>query len=574
MRIPARLIIALLAAAGIAGVLDAQTAPATAQAAVDTDPRSVRWNRLVPQFFSEAAASRRAARAAATGDTAALRRIAQMPLPMLFRVYPLLSAAQYAAVSSAREKSSASAGITVASASATVLSEVFRDPAVRESIARELARDIGRARTKGYTSQQATADSLRGEDVARRVISGAPEANFGAAWTGTIPTGPGMWSTARGMPPMGFALATSRTWHLDSTSQFRPPPPPSFGTPEFQAALDEVRQVARDRNPDQVKLAQYWNRTDPFAIWNETASSALRRKRATEEEAARVLAVMNTAASDAAIACFEAKYHYWTLRPSQADTTLVLADSVGLPNFPSYPSGHACGGGALEAVLARYFPADSAAFARTAGEQAMSRLYGGIHYRFDNDVGLELGRAVGRYAVEQEQRGRLNRWAASPVAAQSPAAPQTPTMLNASIQLGAQHIRKMFTIAADRMSDADYAAKPTPEVRSFAQLLGHVADTNYWFCATAAGEKPPVSGIEKSTTARVEVQKVLGESFAYCETVFASMSDESKANALRKFNTRDMPAIAVLNFRNYHGLLHWGNAITYMRLRGKVPPAE
>ena len=59
-----------------------------------------------------------------------------------------------------------------------------------------------------------------------------------------------------------------------------------------------------------------------------------------------MLAVLNAGASDAIIACFDAKYHYWTIRPSQADPTIVLADSVGLPNFPSFPSGHACSAGA------------------------------------------------------------------------------------------------------------------------------------------------------------------------------------------------------------------------------------
>ena len=123
-----------------------------------------------------------------------------------------------------------------------------------------------------------------------------------------------------------------------------------------------------------------------------------------------MLAVLNVAASDAIIACFEAKYHYWTIRPSQADTTLVLADSVGLPNFPSFPSGHACSAGAFGAVLGHFFPHARAEFTRIAEEQAMSRLYGGIHYRFDNDEGLALGRLVARHDVDRERRGGLNAW--------------------------------------------------------------------------------------------------------------------------------------------------------------------
>jgi membrane-associated phospholipid phosphatase len=135
-----------------------------------------------------------------------------------------------------------------------------------------------------------------------------------------------------------------------------------------------------------------------------------------DPDAARVLAVLNAAASDVIIACFDAKYHYWTIRPSQADTTIALADSVDLPNFPSFPSGHACSAGAFDGVLGHYFPQDRAEFTRIAEEQAMSRLYGGIHYRFDNDGGLALGRVVARYDVEQERRGVLNAWRNVPLA--------------------------------------------------------------------------------------------------------------------------------------------------------------
>ena len=205
-------------------------------------------------------------------------------------------------------------------------------------------------------------------------------------------------------------MATARTWMLDSTAQFRPAPPPAYGSPAWRAALEEVRKVARERTAEQTKIAQKWNSADLWALWNETATAALRRHHASDAEAARVLAVLNVAAMDAVTACFEAKYHYWTIRPSQADTTLVLADSVGLPNFPSFPSGHACSAGAFDAVLGYFFPDERAEFTRIAEEQAMSRLYGGIHYRFDNDGGLALGRIVARYDVEQERRGKLNAW--------------------------------------------------------------------------------------------------------------------------------------------------------------------
>ena len=205
--------------------------PPNSQAGGDSIPVSVRWNRLVPRFVDEATASRRAARAAAAGDSAALRRIAQTPPPILFRVYTLLSIAQYGAVNSARDNRAVSSDVAVASASAAVLTELFTDSTVRASIARELARDIEQARTGSRGAERAIAGKSLGEDVARRVIAWAPPVNFVAPWNGTIPTGPGMWYSAPGVPPIGISLATARAWLLDSASQFRPGPPPAYGSP-------------------------------------------------------------------------------------------------------------------------------------------------------------------------------------------------------------------------------------------------------------------------------------------------------------------------------------------------------
>ncbi len=415
MRIPTRLLVlTLLIAYPQRPILSAQLQPAHSgpRAPADSISVSVRWNRLVPGFLDEATASRRAARkaAAAAGDSAALRRIMQAPPPILFRVYTLLSVAQYGAVNSARGDRAVSPDAAVASASAAVLTELFTDSSVRASIARELARDIDQARIGSRGVERAMAGRRLGEDIARRVVASSPPLNFAAAWNGTIPKGPGMWYSAPGVPPIGIQLTQARPWLLDSASQFRPAPPPAYGSPTFQAALEEVRRVARERTPEQTKIAQRWNSADPWARWNEVASAAIRRHRLSDADAARVLAVLNAAASDAVIACFEAKYHYWSIRPSQADTTIVLADSVDLPNFPSYPSGHACSAGAFDAVLGHFFPQERAEFTRIAEEQAMSRLYGGIHYRFDNDGGLALGRVVARYDIERERRGGLNAW--------------------------------------------------------------------------------------------------------------------------------------------------------------------
>ena len=407
MRIPTRLLVLPLL------LVYPERAGLRAQAPADRTPASIRWNRLVPKIVDEAAASRRAARRAATaaGDSTALRRIAMTPPPFLFRVYTLLSVAQYAAVNSARDDRAVSPDAAIASASAAVLTGIYTDSAVRASIARELAMDLERARTGSRGTARAIAGQRLGEDVASRVTAWAPPAlSLMGPWNGTIPKGPGMWYSAPGVPPIGIGMTHARPWLLDSAAQFRSASPPAYGSPVWQAALDEVKRVARERTAEQTRVAQLWNSADPWAKWNEVASATLLRHHASDTDAARVFAVLNAAASDAVVACFEAKYHYWTIRPSQADTTIALADSVSLPNFPSYPSGHACSAGAFDGVLGHYFPQDRAAFTRIAEEQAMSRLWGGIHYRFDDDEGLRLGRAVARYDVEQERRGRLNAW--------------------------------------------------------------------------------------------------------------------------------------------------------------------
>lgn len=404
MRISTRILIAplLIGSTGLP-VLGAQSAPARATA--DSVPISVRWNRLVPKFADEAAAARRAARKAAAGDSVALRRLSMMPPPMLFRVYTLLSTSQYAAANSTDNRA-ASPEAAIAAASAAVLSAQFPDSAVRASISRELARDLERAGMGSARANRALAGRRAGEDAAARVLAWAPPLDFAAGANLAIPTGRGMWYSAQGSPPMGTFFGKSRTWLLDSASQYRPAPPPAFDSPEFRNALDEVRHVVRQLTPEQLRIARRWSLADPWAVWNETASVALVRNRVPEAQAARVLAVLNAAASDAVIACFEAKYQYWTIRPSQADTTLVIPDSIGLPNFPAYPSGHACSAGAFETVMAHFLPQERAGFNRIAEEQAMARLYGGVHYRFDNDTGLALGRTVARHAVEAERRGK------------------------------------------------------------------------------------------------------------------------------------------------------------------------
>ena len=116
-----------------------------------------------------------------------------------------------------------------------------------------------------------------------------------------------------------------------------------------------------------------------------------------EIEAARILAYANTAAFDGIIACFDTKYAYWFIRPTQADPGITLA--VGLPNHPSYPSAHSCETGAFQDVLNDAFPKERAYLETVAQEASMSRVIGGLHYRFDGEGGLAIGHAAAHLAL-------------------------------------------------------------------------------------------------------------------------------------------------------------------------------
>ena len=133
-------------------------------------------------------------------------------------------------------------------------------------------------------------------------------------------------------------------------------------------------------------------------------------------------------------------------------------------------------------------------------------------------------------------------------------------------------VKTAVTKASEQIPDKLYGYQPTPEVRTFAQLFGHIAEGNYQFCAAAMGSKPPVQGIEKSTSAKADVVKAVGESFAYCDKAFASMTDADAAKMV-DFGM-PMARLAVMAMNTSHDNLHYGNIVTYMRLNKMVPPSS
>ena len=159
---------------------------------------------------------------------------------------------------------------------------------------------------------------------------------------------------------------------------------------------------------------------------------------------------------------------------------------------------------------------------------------------------------------------------AVPAAAQTDFEQERP--LAASVRDAGAYLREMFLAAAEQMSEEDYKYQPTAEVRSFGRILAHVAASNYTFCATALGEAVPVRQPENSLTRREEIRRVLTESFDYCDAAYSAVADDS--SRVIEFMGQSRSPMAVMNFRNYHSMVHYGNVVTYMRLRGKVPPSS
>jgi len=256
-------------------------------------------------------------------------------------------------------------------------------------------------------------DFIRGEAVGRQVgaaaIARAQTDGFDLPSTGTVPVGPGLWfsSAKPPQPPANAQLPGMRPFFLTSADQFRPAPPPAFGSPDYLAALAEVRGISDTRTADQVNIALSWARgagtSSIGGLWNTIATGWIEERGLGEREATHVYALLDAAMMDAAIGCWDAKLAYWFIRPPQADAAITLIPAIGLPNHPSYPSAHSCYCGAAAGVLSAFFPAKSDSLDAMVHEAGLARIYAGIHYRFDVDTGAQLGRNVARVAGEVDR---------------------------------------------------------------------------------------------------------------------------------------------------------------------------
>jgi uncharacterized damage-inducible protein DinB len=156
-----------------------------------------------------------------------------------------------------------------------------------------------------------------------------------------------------------------------------------------------------------------------------------------------------------------------------------------------------------------------------------------------------------------------------PAAAVAP--PADPLSANARFLYGG--VKKILLGSAEKMPEENYSFKPTDAVRSFGQIVGHVADSQYAFCSIVLGEKNPAPKVEKTRTSKADLIAALKDAFAYCDKAYDGMTDAS-ATEVVKLMGGDMPKLGALTVNSVHTTEHYGNLVTYLRMKDIVPPTS
>ncbi|MBL7699653.1 MAG: phosphatase PAP2 family protein [Chitinophagaceae bacterium] len=233
-----------------------------------------------------------------------------------------------------------------------------------------------------------------GEQVARKIIEKSKSHQADVVFKGTIPKKPNRWY---GDYPVGIQVKDYKPIIMQSAAQFRPPAPP-----DFSKDMSEMKNFKQDFRSNYLALR--WASLSGIDFWNELAGKKIFEEHLDgyTPQCARIYALLNTAMYDAGITIMDAKYAYWGIRPFQYDST--FQPLIFTPPFPGYPSGHATASSVAASVLSYFFPDDKNYFKKMAEECAESRFYAGIHFRTDNETGLQVGERLAAYIIDEWNR--------------------------------------------------------------------------------------------------------------------------------------------------------------------------
>ncbi len=278
------------------------------------------------------------------------------------------------------------------------------------------------------------AGRLLGEQAAAAILELRRSDGSDPGETLTLPTGPGRWTPGPGVAPLTPHWGAVMPWALSNGAQFRPAAPPAVDSERQRRDYDEVLvlggKTSSVRSAEQTEVARLWI-TPGVPTWNPVARQLSAARALTLEQNARLFALLAIATADAIVACWDTKYTFHGWRPVNAIREGGVPGrtpqpgwepAVPTPPFPGYVSGHACFSGAAQVVLESQFgkgeipevtvstataPGVIRRYARISSiveEISNARVWGGIHWRTDQDKGEELGRKVGQFVVETQLR--------------------------------------------------------------------------------------------------------------------------------------------------------------------------
>jgi membrane-associated phospholipid phosphatase len=180
---------------------------------------------------------------------------------------------------------------------------------------------------------------------------------------------------------------------------------------DFNTGLAEIRQISDTRTALQTQIAAFWafnaGTQTPAGFWLSvpTDSGWVAQHAMSEREVTHLYALLSATTMDATIGCWDAKLTYWLIRPWKADLAITTTAGVGKPNHPSYPSGHSCVSSSAASVLSAFFHEKTVQLDAMVIQAGLSRMYGGIHYRFDIETGQHLGRSLAAFAIAADASG-------------------------------------------------------------------------------------------------------------------------------------------------------------------------
>lgn len=288
-----------------------------------------------------------------------------------------------------------------AGAAAAVLAYLFPDQAVNVA---NMANEAATSRVMAgvaFPSDVFSGLDL-GQTVGTAVIAYAQADGSNQVFSGSFPPAPGVWSSATPVAPLAGSW---KPWVLNTAHDYRPGPPPAFGSDAANAQYAADKNLTRTN--DTNHLAWFWQ---PGFIqeWLDQVNEEVFQNHLDLDppRAARAYAYEAIAQHDATLACWDSKYTYLELRPSQADSTITPV--FNNPQHPGFPSGHACASGASGAIMSFLFPDDAQSFATTANAAGTSTFDAEIHTQYDVSQGLVLGGQVGQAVVSRASNDGAN----------------------------------------------------------------------------------------------------------------------------------------------------------------------